>query len=178
MLNKEYIIHDVSRDLMQSVPYPGDPSPALSAVNGDSTFFTQALFTGLHTGTHLDAPLHVHEDGDVASVPLSVCMGPCIVSADFFPNEPRLLLRRAISPVEAAGFSGILVGTCAPSIATTVEDEFSMHFSLLKRGVVILENLFLDNVPDGRYFLLAIPLKISRAEASPIRALLLQAKDE
>ena len=35
---------------------------------------------GVHTGTHLDAPLHFLEDGgDAATIPLDVLNGPCVV---------------------------------------------------------------------------------------------------
>ena len=36
----------------------------------------------------------------------------------------------------------------------------------------ILEGLVLDEVPPGEYELIALPLKIARADASPVRAIL------
>ena len=36
----------------------------------------------------------------------------------------------------------------------------------------ILEGLVLDDVPAGRYELIALPLKIAQADASPVRAIL------
>jgi kynurenine formamidase len=38
--------------------------------------------------------------------------------------------------------------------------------------VAILENLFLADVPPGVYHLIALPLKLSGADGSPVRALL------
>lgn len=40
------------------------------------------------------------------------------------------------------------------------------------RKLRILENLVLDAVPEGDYELIALPLKWTQAEASPVRAVL------
>ena len=39
-------------------------------------------------------------------------------------------------------------------------------------GVRVLENLVLDAVPEGDYELIALPLKLVHADASPVRAVL------
>ena len=36
----------------------------------------------------------------------------------------------------------------------------------------MLENLVLDDVPEGDYELIALPLKLVKADASPVRAIL------
>ena len=36
----------------------------------------------------------------------------------------------------------------------------------------MLENLVLDDVPEGDYELIALPLKMTSADASPVRAVL------
>ena len=41
------------------------------------------------------------------------------------------------------------------------------------RDLAVLEGLVLEGVADGRYTLLAQPLKIEGADASPVRALLI-----
>jgi len=38
--------------------------------------------------------------------------------------------------------------------------------------MAILEGVVLKDVPDGRYNLIALPLKIKNADASPVRAIL------
>jgi arylformamidase len=40
------------------------------------------------------------------------------------------------------------------------------------RGLRVLENLVLDDVPEGDYELIALPLKLMTADASPVRAVL------
>jgi len=47
------------------------------------------------------------------------------------------------------------------------------HKILLGAGIGVLEDLQLKDVPQGRYFLSALPLKIQGADASPIRAVLM-----
>ena len=41
-----------------------------------------------------------------------------------------------------------------------------------RRGLRVLENLVLDAVPEGDYELIALPLKLTQADASPVRAVL------
>lgn len=50
----------------------------------------------------------------------------------------------------------------------------TVHNILLGKEIVILEGLVLGAVPAGDYFLVAAPLKMPGAEASPTRAFLLQ----
>jgi arylformamidase len=40
----------------------------------------------------------------------------------------------------------------------------------------VLENLVLDEVPEGDYELIALPLKLTTACASPVRAILRELK--
>jgi arylformamidase len=41
-----------------------------------------------------------------------------------------------------------------------------------QRGLRALENLVLQDVPEGDYELIALPLKLITADASPVRAVL------
>jgi hypothetical protein len=41
----------------------------------------------------------------------------------------------------------------------------------------VLENLVLDDVPEGDYELIALPLKLTTADASPVRAVLRELDD-
>ena len=46
------------------------------------------------------------------------------------------------------------------------------HQLLLKHDMRVLENLVLDEVPEGDYELIALPLRMAGADASPVRAIL------
>ena len=48
------------------------------------------------------------------------------------------------------------------------------HRILFSAGILILEGLRLEHVPAGEYLMVAAPLKITQAEAAPVRAVLLQ----
>lgn len=47
------------------------------------------------------------------------------------------------------------------------------HHLLLKKNIVIFENLDLSKVEEGRYFFIGLPLKIKNSDGAPARAVLL-----
>jgi len=51
---------------------------------------------------------------------------------------------------------------------------YETHKALFSAGIMILEGLRLAGVAPGPYYLVALPLKIKGAEASPLRAILLE----
>jgi arylformamidase len=65
-----------------------------------------------------------------------------------------------------------LVGIDTPSVDPATSKELPSHQVLLARDVRVLENLVLDEVPEGDYELIALPLKLVDADASPVRAVL------
>lgn len=65
-----------------------------------------------------------------------------------------------------------LVGIDAGSIERLDDPAFPVHHMLLGAGILILEGLFLADVPPGRYQLACLPLSVAEAEASPVRAVL------
>ncbi len=65
-----------------------------------------------------------------------------------------------------------LFGTDAPSPDPFDSADVPVHHVLLGAGAGILENVMLDGVPPGEYELIALPLRLMDAEASPVRAVL------
>lgn len=65
-----------------------------------------------------------------------------------------------------------LIGTDAPSLDPQDSKTLDAHHSVLAADMRILEGLVLDDVPPGIYELIALPLKIAGADASPVRAIL------
>mgnify|MGYP000774215771 CR=1 FL=1 len=65
------IIHDISRDILTSKVYEGDPQTEVNRIksieNGDD-YNLSAISMSTHTGTHIDAPLHFSSDGSSISV--------------------------------------------------------------------------------------------------------------
>lgn len=66
----------------------------------------------------------------------------------------------------------VLVGIDTPSVDPSTSHDLPSHQQLLRHQLRVLENLVLDEVPEGDYELIALPLKLTRADASPVRAIL------
>ena len=65
-----------------------------------------------------------------------------------------------------------LIGIDTPSVDPADSKLLSSHQLLRKHDLRVLENLVLDDVPAGDYELIALPLKLQGACASPVRAVL------
>ncbi len=66
----------------------------------------------------------------------------------------------------------LLVGIDTASIDPADSKALPSHQAIRRRGLRVLENLVLDDVPEGDYELIALPLKLTTADASPVRAVL------
>ena len=66
----------------------------------------------------------------------------------------------------------LLVGIDTASIDPAASKALPSHQAIRRRGLRVLENLVLDAVPEGDYELIALPLKLVTADASPVRAVL------
>lgn len=160
--------------------------------------------TNLHTGTHVDAPKHMVENGgDLDSLDIRHFIGPCEVFdlthvedairlADIrdltFDPERIVLFKTKNSYDEAYNFSFVYLEEDAArhlvdlGVKTVGLDAMSIerdkaghevHLILLGNGVAIIEDIRLAEVEAGKYFLSALPLRITAAEASPVRAVLI-----
>jgi arylformamidase len=65
-----------------------------------------------------------------------------------------------------------LIGIDSASIDPADSKPLPSHQVIRQRGLRVLENLVLDDVPEGDYELIALPLKLMSADASPVRAVL------
>ena len=189
-------IIDISKDLLTSELYPGDPKPEVSVFSalarGDECNMARISAT-LHCGTHADAPLHFISGGNsIGAAELDRFIGECSVikvppgritgqyADEFFPKgAQRLLLKSGgtayfdkTGAEETAYLGYKLIGTDSMSIGGE-EDQTSPHRALLGENVAVLENLDLTNVKPGRYFLFAPPIKITGVDAAPVRAVLI-----
>ena len=96
----------------------------------------------------------------------------------FWVWQNNVLLRGnvTLSPFAAYVFADAglcLVGVEGVSVSSAPYDE-QVHRILLSAGVALLEGLDLSKAEAGKYFLTAAPLCIEGAEASPVRAMLIQ----
>jgi arylformamidase len=65
-----------------------------------------------------------------------------------------------------------LVGIDSASIDPAGSESLDSHQAIRRLGLRVLENLVLDDVPEGDYELIALPLRLVAADASPVRAIL------
>ena len=80
----------------------------------------------------------------------------------FAPDTVELLANRGV----------VLIGIDSASIDPASSKTLDSHQVIRHRGLRVLENLLLDDVPEGDYELIALPLKLSTCDASPVRAVL------
>jgi arylformamidase len=126
-------------------------------------------------------------------IDVSQCKGNVITVADIQSKltdvPPRVLLRtyvvapqsvwdnsfRAIDPALIAHLATLkvqLIGVDTPSLDAQESKTMAAHKAVAANNMAILEGLVLDNVPEGDYELIALPLKFANLDASPVRAIL------
>lgn len=194
--------YDITQELFTSNVYPGDKAPAYRRISdmadGKVCNITE-LEMNAHNGTHIDAPRHFIRDGiTIDEIPLDTLIGECEVVTFDHPVEredleklnpeergvKRLLCRgkcwltmsaAKYLTEESAGLPNhgvLLVGVETQSIAPE-EAPMAVHVELLSHGLIALEGLVLDDVPDGTYTLFAAPLKLGGSDGAPCRAVLM-----
>ncbi|PGO23507.1 arylformamidase [Bacillus cereus] len=65
-----------------------------------------------------------------------------------------------------------LIGVDVPSVDPLDDKELAAHHQLFKHGIHILENVVLDYIVEGDYELIALPLALTDADGSPVRAVI------
>ncbi len=160
---------------------------------------TMSTHSGTHGDAPLH---YAADAADIASVALDPYLGECLVVdareakgvveiGDLPPLDGavRVLLRTfatfpherwdsaftAVAPQTIAWLAerGVrLIGTDAPSVDPQESKTMDAHKAVLAADMRILEGLVLDDVPPGRYELIALPLKIAGGDAGLCRAIL------
>lgn len=165
---------------------------------------TMSTHTGAHADAplHYDAT-----SPDIASVDLDPYLGECLVvdardcataiQPDALPDlggAQRVLFRTydtfphdnwredftavAAGTIAKLASHGVkLIGIDSPSIDPQNSKTMDAHKAVLAANMRILEGLVLDNIPQGRYELIALPLPIVGGDASPVRAILRELSD-
>jgi arylformamidase len=184
------------------VVYPGDPAVTLERVaslaKGDVANISRLAF-GVHTGTHVDAPVHFIDGAPAAeALPLDVLVGPArvldLTSAerldasvfDDFDLAERVLLKTrnsALWNLDSFAEDSLLLTADAARVLVdggvrlvgidylSIGDE-AAHEVLLAAGVVPIEGLDLREVEPGEYELICAPLKLVGSDGAPARVFL------
>lgn len=88
-------------------------------------------------------------------------------NTDFCSLSPALI-------EQLAGEGVRLVGIDTPSVDPVDSKDLPSHMMVAAHNMAILEGIVLDGVDDGVYTLVALPLSIVGADASPVRAILVE----
>ncbi len=190
-------IYDISRSIIDTPPYEGDPDTVVRTVKSmaDGDSYNLSMFSiSSHTGTHIDAPFHFDPDGKKINELRSASFyGKCsVITADHILTgvdmerilqkcRKRLLIRtKGEGGIESsaarviADSDLILIGIDRQSIGADFDNE-NTHRILLTNEVVVLENIDLSGVEDGNdYTLCAFPIRLDGLEAAPCRAMLFE----
>ncbi len=180
-------IIDISKELLSTPPYPGDPYPTarkIMMISAGEVCNLTELKCSLHNATHADAPLHFIDRGeDIASLPPERFVGDCVVierEGDIAPSDisklpqgtERLLIKGELDVSEKAAQAIVKKGIKLVGVERQSVGGVETHRILLGSGLVLLEGLDLSRTDEGEYYLMAQPIKIAGAEGSLCRALL------
>lgn len=159
----------------------------------------------LHTGTHIDAPFHIFENGKtVETLDINDLFTMCkvfdlthledkITDSDIekldITKDDFVIFKTKNSFSDTFDFEFVYVDNLAANLLVEIgvkgigidalgieraQEGHQTHKILLSRGIYILEGLCLKTVEDGKYKLVALPLKIDGADGSPVRAILIR----
>jgi len=117
----------------------------------------------------LITPEHLHAFVS-ADMPPRVLVRTCLKAPTAWSPEFAAFAPETIAWLASLGV--LLVGIDSQSVDPADSKTLDSHKQLLNHNVRVLENLVLDFVPAGDYELIALPLKLTTADASPVRAVL------
>ncbi len=158
------------------------------------------LVASSHSGTHIDSPAHYIEDGlTIDHIPSETFIGQvriidlghrnsAIRPEDIRPwmNEERLIMKTGYSEkttfdpeyayldedaAELVASSTIrVIGIDTPSIEA-YNGTGDVHRIILGAGIPIIEYLDLSAISAGKYYMIALPLKITDGDGAPARVI-------
>lgn len=164
---------------------------------------TSRILMGSHSGTHIDAPMHMIEGAEtIDNVPLDYLVGPARVlrmdvgrgeTIDENSVDPDLIDEKRIImdtgwhanwgtgqfysefPVVTTGFADLLTGRGVRCIVVDLPLTLDVHNAFLGSGACQVENVIgLDRIRDDKVMLIALPLKIVGIDAAPARVVVIE----
>lgn len=199
---------DISRPIHPGMAlYPGNPAVEFKqvATASPTTSALTKISLGSHTGTHIDAPAHILEDGEGTSIysldqmngeveVIDLSAAENVVTAQDITTTSalRILIKTKNSDGNRNSFDESFIaldeGAAEELVKRGVKlvgiDALSIkkkgvkdrvHAILIDAGIVIIEGLWLSGVEAGVYELLCLPLPVD-LDGSPVRAVLRRTK--
>ncbi|MDI9618261.1 cyclase family protein [Methanothermobacter sp.] len=182
-------IIDLTRRIEDSMPvFPGDPPVRIRTVE-DGDYINSEIETGLHAGTHIDAPAHVHYgDETVDRIGLERLIGDGFLISpktvkipdgdiavlktgwtskwgleEYFKDYRGIPLCLAEKLVDHG-----VKGVCTDGPSVDMPGETAVHRLLLENGIWIVENIRNTDMVPKTFRIFVVPLNVM-AEASPAR---------
>ncbi|TYQ16914.1 UNVERIFIED_CONTAM: arylformamidase [Acetivibrio alkalicellulosi] len=162
------------------------------------------IIMNLHTGTHIDAPLHVFKDGDsIEKINIERLITKCrvldmtglkmITEDDLkikdIKNESFVLLKTDNSYTEDFGSDFVfleksgakyLAGLNVKGVGIDAlgiergQVGHPTHNTIINSGAIIIEGLRLKEIEEGDYMMYALPINIINADGAPARVILIK----
>ena len=105
-----------------------------------------------------------------ADLPPRVLVRTCLRAPTSWSSQFAAFAPETIAWLSSLGVT--LVGIDSQSVDPADSKTLESHLQLLAHDLRVLENLVLDDIEAGDYELIALPLKLTEACASPVRAVL------
>jgi arylformamidase len=147
-----------------------DDAPAIGAVALDPYLGPCRVVHAIDCGPLVRIGHLEHALDGRGALPPRVLVRTCTTAPTAWSDEFSAYAPETIAWLAARGVR--LVGIDSQSVDPAASKTLDSHQLLLKHDLRVLENLVLDEVPEGDYELIALPLKLSTACASPVRAVL------
>jgi len=145
----------------------GNGQPAVADVSLDPYIGQCRVIHALHCGPLIHVS-HLEHAG--TELPARVLVRTCRQAATSWNPTFTAYAPETVEWLAARGVK--LIGLDTPSVDPATSKSLESHQRLLRLRLRVLENLVLDDVAEGDYELIALPLKLAGACASPVRAVL------
>ena len=145
----------------------GRNAPAIGAVDLDPFLGRCRVIHAIDKGRLIT---RAHLEHAVKNLPPRVLVRTCNAAPREWSDNFSAFAPDTITWLASLGVK--LVGIDSQSVDPADSQTLDSHMQLLAHDLRVLENLVLDEVPAGDYELIALPLKMTMACASPVRAVL------
>ncbi len=145
----------------------GDDAPAIGAVDLAPYLGRCRVIHAIGCGPLVTVSHLAHA---AQALPPRVLVRTCLRAPTEWQDDFSAYAPEAVEWLASRGVT--LIGIDTASVDPAASKTLASHQQLRRLNLRVLENLVLDDVPEGDYELIALPLKWIEACASPVRAIL------
>lgn len=166
-------IIDLSTPLYDAMDvYPGDPDVRITIAHDypSHNWQLRELCMGSHSGTHVDAPVHMHRGAaSLDDLPVERFMGLArrVRGGGPYPENRGLIFAEEIAEDWVSAIITTTPGFVCGAMSEAIERR------LLGHGIITYTDLIrLDEIPTGiDVYFIGLPLPIKDGDGSPVRAI-------